>query len=261
MQAGTFDAYAPDYDAHFTHSAIGILQRQRVHEKLLPLLGKHTRVLEVSCGTGHDAMLFAPLVKEYTATDISAGMIQQCLLKAGNGLPELRFERLSVQEANDVLAGKDLVFSNFGGLNCLSPDELRDFFKRCSERLDHGACLFLVVMGRKCFWERIYFLLKLNGKKAFRRLSKHGVETQIGEAEIKTWYYSPRELSQLAGNNFAVKNYGPVGLFIPPSYLEPFFEKNKVLLRWFEKADRFFSGFRILSDHADHYFIYLEKTK
>jgi SAM-dependent methyltransferase len=73
-------------------------------------LSPRDRVLETGCGTGSTALKLAPLVAEYTATDISGGMIEVAL---GKPAPEnLRFAAAAAAPAGRDAAGSyDAVLS------------------------------------------------------------------------------------------------------------------------------------------------------
>ena len=73
----SFDIAAPIYDDVFTYSHIGKLQRGLVHEYLersLPT-NKSLHILEINCGTGHDAIWLSNRGHHIIATDISSEMI------------------------------------------------------------------------------------------------------------------------------------------------------------------------------------------
>lgn len=258
MQAASFDNYAQQYDGHFTFSPIGSLQREAVYEQLIPLLNKESRVLEINCGTGYDALEISKYAKDVLATDVSAKMIEQC--QARNIINDnIIFEVKAIQELNDDIKNANFIFSNFGGLNCLSPVEFKEFSKKCDALLNKDADLFFVLMGRKCLWERAYFTIKDQAAKAGRRKSKEGADTLINGAEFKTWYYSPNEIQELFNKGFKTQHISGVGLFVPPSYLNPFFANKKILLKIFSGLDKVFCKFNWTANYADHYIIHLKK--
>lgn len=261
MRPASFDHYADRYDADFTFSAIGLLQRNQVYKKLLPLLNKNINLLELNCGTGHDALTLIGEVNTILATDVSNAMIETCLFKTKDKIPHLEFKTLAIQQIKNDLSGANFIFSNFGGLNCLAPFELKDFSIKCKVLMPTKSDLFFVVMGRKCFWERLYFFLKLDFSKVLRRRQKNGVNTVIKDNEFKTWYYSPKEISELFTPYFQEISCGPIGLFVPPSYLNPFFKNKKILLSFFELLDHFFCKFSLLANYGDHFYIHLKKAQ
>ncbi len=260
MHTASFDTYAHLYDVHFTLSPIGMAQRRIVHNRLLPLLNKNQAVLELNCGTGYDAFEIAKHVGSVLATDASPAMVAECEFKLRQQTSgHLGFKVMRVQEADGSLGASDFVFSNFGGLNCLSPSEMERFAHSCRQNMKPGSELFLVIMGRHCLWEKLYFLWKFDPARAFRRKKKEGTPAQIEELEVMTWYYSPNELRRLFAPGFKLKACGPVGLFVPPSYLNPFFENRRRLLKVLQGLDRIFCKFKWTADYADHFYIHLKK--
>ncbi len=217
-----FDAYAAGYDRHFTDSAIGRAQRRLVWRGLLPLLNGKMDILEANCGTGEDAMRLAGLGHRVLATDLSGEMIRIAEAKkdAALPLPELQFRQAGFRELPLALKGRrfHLIFSNFGGLNCISPLENRRLAGCFHQLLQPGGLLFLVYMSRRCAWERLYFSLKGEPERAFRRRHQGPVKAQIGMNEMEVWYYSPEEVAALYAPFFRNQRLFPVGLFTPPSY-------------------------------------------
>jgi ubiquinone/menaquinone biosynthesis C-methylase UbiE len=259
MLRQAFDNYAPAYDVHFTNTFIGRLQRKRVYTYLKPLLTKQSRVLELSCGTGEDAIYMAACVHSVYATDQSEGMIVTAKQKSVSS--NVRFNVCTIENISS--AGRensfDLIFSNFGGMNCVSLPDI----KKCSHDLYQlckpGARLVLVIMGKKCLWEKIYFLCKHRKDKAYRRLSGKGIPAQIGEESFLTYYYSPYEIKESFKEYFQVQYHRPVGFFIPPSYLEKFFKNKAWLLKIIYIMEKICGKLSILSNYADHYVIVLKK--
>lgn len=79
---------------------------QRTLDRTRGLLGTTDRVLELGCGTGSTAMLLAPDVKAYLATDFSLGMIAIAQEKSRKAqAPGLEF-RAATAESPDLQAGQ-----------------------------------------------------------------------------------------------------------------------------------------------------------
>ena len=86
QSTAVFDILAQNYDADFTSSAIGRLQRNRVWSYLNPIIkeaGRPLKILEINCGTGDDAIQLATMGHRVIATDSSAGMIEKAKEKIG----------------------------------------------------------------------------------------------------------------------------------------------------------------------------------
>lgn len=47
----------------------------------------------------------------------------------------------------------------------------------------------------------------------------------VGKLKLPAYYFSPEEIVGLFKNNFTLLEIKPIGIVIPPSYLEPFFKK------------------------------------
>lgn len=258
MKTAPFDAIAADYDQSFTETITGRLQRQVVHQCLLPILSNKGKVLEINCGTGEDALWMAQQGCQVVATDISGAMVQVAAQKVADAGLSAQIQ-VRIADASDLrnsgISGKfDLIFSNFGGLNCLSPAQIRTFSATAKELLAPNGRLVLVVMGRFCWWETLYFLIKGNFSAAFRRRSQNAIPARLdGQTTVDTWYYSPQELAELMPK-FRVIRTEAVGFWLPPSYLDPFFSRFPRVLRllnWLEGKSR---G-RLLAGGADHFLV------
>ena len=258
-----FDLAASTYDEEFTHTSIGKMQRKRVYFFTQQALANRSlRILEINCGSGEDAVWLAKQSHNIIATDASPKMIQEVKKKVSENKLE---EKISTRICgfddlkNSFQSQKfDLIFSDFGGLNCVSPEELLKLSEDFASMLNSRGKFIAVIMGRKCLWERIYFMMKGKARDASRRRSTELVEARVGDSMVPTWYYSPKEFRELLAVEFNVIKVKPIGLFIPPSYLNPFFEKKKWLLQFLKQLEKWFS-FSFLSNYADHYYMELIK--
>jgi ubiquinone/menaquinone biosynthesis C-methylase UbiE len=255
-----FDNAAQNYDTSFTHSVIGKLQRNLVHQHFSKILkeSQPETILEINCGTGEDAIWLAKQNFDVTATDISEAMI--AVAKNKIKLDNLAFKVANINTISNIFSNQkfDLIFSNFGGLNCLSKTELESFFKNASEIITKNGQLILVIMPENTLWEQLYFLSKLNFKSAFRRKKETAIANVDGE-NVTTYYYNPKDIVNLAEANFEIKQYKPIGFFVPPSYLEPFFKNKPKLISFLNALEQSVKNQSWLSKYADHYLIVLQK--
>lgn len=251
-----FDAAALTYEETFTFSAIGQLQRKQVHSHLSGLTAGIKSVLEINCGTGEDALWLANRGIEVTAMDVSANMIAI----AKNKSDAVNFEQADINNLYGDFEGSkfDMVFSNFGGLNCLNPAELHLFFFNAYRLLPVKGKLVLVLMPKSTFWERFYFLAKADFKNAFRRRYGSAVANVSGE-KVETFYYNPGEIGAMASDYFRQTALKPIGFFVPPSYLEPVFAKRPKGLSRLQRIDYKIRNWSFLSRFSDHYLIAFEK--
>jgi ubiquinone/menaquinone biosynthesis C-methylase UbiE len=261
-----FDHIASTYDSVFTRSAIGQLQRKRVWryiESVLPEL-KGFEMLELNCGTGEDAVLFGEGGFNIVATDISEEMLKITQKKAEQFSMQNKISShyLDLDTFNETLFDKkfDLVFSNFGGINCINPESLQTLIARLPTILNPGGRFVGVVMPKFCAWETVFFLLRCQFKKAFRRLTNKQGFSDLHGPNLKTWYYHPSQLTAWSREHFKVISLRPIGLALPPAYLERFFSVRKRWLLRLNKIEKKLSKSSLFSGMADNFIIDLKLT-
>ena len=261
--ASPFDILASTYDVDFTDSNIGRLQRERVWSFLQALLNvkQSLKILEINCGTGEDALRMASLGHRVIASDASAAMIEKAKEKSASchiDLP-VEFVVCSFGELSTLFVNEqfDLVFSNFGGLNCIDQPALKQLNKDLSSLIKPGGHLFFVIMGRCCLWEIFYFGIKGKLRTALRKFKK-SVNFTVNGTTMPVHYYSPAGIRKIFTTSFSFLQQHPVGLFIPPSYLEKEFELRPRFLDRLNKLEKG-SGYSFLSLFADHYCINFKK--
>jgi ubiquinone/menaquinone biosynthesis C-methylase UbiE len=254
-----FDHFAHNYDADFTHTQIGKKQRQIVHDFILQKLSTFQSVFEVACGTGEDATWLAQQGKRVLATDISPKMLETGRQKAGALCSiNIEWKQLDITklDGEEIQGRYDWIFSNFGGLNCLSPALLQDFLKHAHQRvLASNGRIVLVMMSKCSIWEIMFALRRLNISKAFRRWTNNALPVNVKGTSIPTWYYNPSFFRKLDG--FEVERVQTVGFFLPPSYLESFFAKRPKLLNALFRMEKRWSTWAFLANFSDHYLIVL----
>jgi ubiquinone/menaquinone biosynthesis C-methylase UbiE len=259
-----FDTAAAEYDTAFSFSQTGTLQRKRVHHFLkkqaASLNGKN--VLELNCGTGEDALWLAGYGAKVLATDQSANMMAQLQskLQEAQGL-DIHTMQCAFNEVMHKLPlqSADFILSNFGGLNCISSVQMASLASNLELIAKDDAQLALVVMSKKCWWEKIYFRLKGNKQAARRRQSDGPVTVSFGSEVLPVWYYHPREIEKIFAAGFTKLYQKPVGIFLPPSYMEGYFEKRKWLLKFLYGTEKLLGHCSFLAPYADHYLIVFKK--
>ncbi|WP_044400310.1 bifunctional 2-polyprenyl-6-hydroxyphenol methylase/3-demethylubiquinol 3-O-methyltransferase UbiG [Lacinutrix sp. Hel_I_90] len=255
-----FDIASRAYDTVFTFSNIGKAQRNRVFKYINPFLkqGKKLSILELNCGTGADAIQFGQLGHSVIATDISDGMITTATAKPHPENVSFQLQDINTLTATTFNKTFDLIFSNFGGLNCLSQQQLQSFLKESSLLLKPKGKLILVIMPKNCLWEYLYFSLKRNFKKAKRRNTTKSVLANVEGIHVETWYYNPKDIISLTSDLYTLEKLKPIGLTIPPSYFEKSILAKKPLLSLFKSIDNRVTG-KFWAKYADHFLIELIK--
>lgn len=259
-----FDHIASTYDSVFTRSAIGQLQRKRVWryvEKVIPDLNGF-EMLELNCGTGEDALMFGERGFNIVATDISQEMLRVTQKKAEQFSLQSKISShyLDLDSFNETLFDKkfDLVFSNFGGLNCINPESFKKLLDTIPSILNPGGRFIGVIMPKFCAWETLFFLFRFQFKKAFRRLTSREVNADLHGINLKTWYYNPSQIKTWAKPKFKLVSIRPIGVALPPSYLDNFFSLKKRWLLRLNNVEKRFGKISLFSGMADHFVIDLQ---
>ncbi len=260
-----FDALAAEYDAVFSQSLIGVQQRG-ISRKWLEafLAGKGSlRILEINCGTGEDAWWLASRGHEVTATDQSAGMIRSAQQKAAafHDGREVNFKVCAFEELSTVFGhgSFDLIFSNFSGLNCVSPADLSELGGQLRDLVADNGHLAAVLFGKYSWWETAYFLEKADCREAFRRWGHKEVRVRLREGVYQpVYYYSARQFARIL-HPFRLLAKRPVGLFIPPSYMEGLMRRSPRLFRLLIRLEKMSGRLSRFSQLADHIYILFKK--
>lgn len=257
-----FDYIAENYDRDFSNSLIGTAQRNRVWHFLKQEIksDKPLRVLEINCGTGIDAIWLVSNNCEVWATDASAGMITAAKSKLTNASEvKCHFSVCSFNQLERHFEGErfDLIFSNFGGLNCVNKNELEKLNTVFENLLNKNGRLIFILLAKNCLSERFFFAIKGEFENANRR---HFITpAKLTESIIQpTTYYHSRQLLTLF-SSFTLIKKRPIGLFIPPSYLEIWFKKHPALAKLANRLEYIFGNLSLFADNGDH--IYLSMLK
>ncbi|MGV3698188.1 class I SAM-dependent methyltransferase [Flavobacterium sp.] len=254
----SFDKAAANYDKTFSDTFIGRMQRSLVHKELSKHLNKVRNILEINCGTGEDAIWLARKGIKITATDISPKMIEVAKNKAVH--KNLDYSVSDMKNLDTTFGGQqfDMLFSNFGGLNCLTQSELEQFFIDSKGLLSDKGKMVLVIMPQNTLWEQVYFLAKAQFSNVLRR-KKEMVLANVDGEKVPTYYFNPKDIVNLARPDFELIDHKPIGFFVPPSYLQGFFTNKVPALNLLNVLEDRISNWSFLSKYADHYIITLQK--
>lgn len=248
-----FDRVAASYDEVFTRTAIGKAQRAQVWSELLKAFATTSRILELNCGTGEDARFLAQRGLSIVACDASAEMVKvaetHSVFEAGTG--SIRYLQLANEDLACLVPATvfDGAFSNFSGLNCV--EDLKPVARNLASLVRPGGRLLICLWSRCCVMEMLWFLLHGQIKKAFRRFTGSAT-ARLGGLNIAVQYPAVASVREAFAPWFRLEARRAIGLFVPPSYLEPWAQKHPGLLARLEKLDHAFARWSVLRDIGDH---------
>ncbi|HEY3930540.1 MAG TPA: methyltransferase domain-containing protein [Candidatus Koribacter sp.] len=252
ISTAAFDKIAEHYDEVFTESLIGRAQRNAVWQVMDRVFHAGERVLELNCGTGEDALHLAEHEVAVVACDISPRMIEVARRKLEQqSSSPVSFHVLSTERISELAfrGPFDGVFSNFGGLNCVS--DLRDVADQLAHLVRPGGSLLLCLCSRYCLWEMLLFAFRGHWTKAMRR-ARGRDRAQIDGIGVDVHYPTAREMKQIFGPWFQLEHIIAIGFAIPPSYMEGWAHRHPSAFRTLERVDarlRNWPGLRVLGDH------------
>lgn len=253
MRASSFDKAAPMYDMDFTYTRIGKIQRDRVWKYLKKLVKTKdiSSVLELNCGTGEDAKFLADLGCSILATDVSEDMLNIASKKTEH--KNVTVSKLDLSNPNiDTNGTFDLVFSNFGGLNCIDQSSLVQLNDWLYDKINPGAHLLFVLMPSMTIIDRWYKTAKGLGRQIKERKLFKKLDVSVKGQLVTTYYHNPEDIIT-AFNKFTHVSSRSIGFI--PSYLE----RNQ-FLKLLLVLDKLLNWSNLDSIKADHYLIHLTKN-
>lgn len=227
-----WDAAADGYDQSFAGTSVGKLWRAAVWRELDASFHTGTRVIELNCGTGLDAVHLAQRGVSVLACDISPRMIAIASENAHNSSagPLLDF-RVVATEHLSVLGSErhfDGAFSNFSGLNCVR--DMAAVSRGLARLLKPGAPLLLCMLGTRwvlgSFWRRT--------QKS--HTSSRSIRKRSG---VEVYRHLPAEIITAFAPHFALRHRKGIGITVPPSFAEHWALRFPCTTRALVAVDRF----------------------
>jgi ubiquinone/menaquinone biosynthesis C-methylase UbiE len=256
-----FDSVAADYDGSRGNNALIQDMRNEMWRWLDATLSPGSRLIDLGCGTGLDAIRMAKLGHFVTATDWSPQMVSRTRDRAARERVTERVQTLAVGAHElhllDAAIPYDGIYSNLGPLNCV-PD-LTGVSTECARLLNPGGALVFTVIGRICPWEIAHYLRRGRWARAAVRFARGVVPVGMNNHTIWTRYYGPQEFYRAFKSRFMLEHFRGVCLFAPPPYLVSVREKYPRWYRWLWRVDRQMSGTPLLRSMGDHFLIVMRK--
>jgi len=256
-----FDSVAADYDGPRGNNALIQDMRAEMWRWLDRTFPSPSRLLDIGCGTGLDAVRMAKLGHRVTATDFSPGMIARTRERADLEEVAARVRTLAIG-AHELarIEGRscyDGAYSNLGPLNCI-PDPAATA-RECARLVRPGGALVFTVIGRLCPWEIAHYLVRGRLRRAVVRFRRGPVPVGMNRRTVWTWYYSPRELYRAFAEEFRLVRCRGLCVFAPPPYLTSVRERHRRMYERLWRLDRFAAGWPLLNTLGDHFLMVMER--
>ncbi len=254
-----FDSVAADYDGPRGNNELIQRMRLSLWDTVHSECPMGSRLLDLGCGTGLDALEFARRGFHVVATDWSPRMVERTHARvAAAGLQSrVTTAHLGVQQLDRLDDAFDGIYSNFGPLNC-APD-LHAVAAECARLLRPGGRLVFSVIGRICPWELGHYALRGRFRRAGVRAARGVTAVGMNQHTIWTRYYLPREFYRAFAEHFSLAGYRALSLFMPPPYLLDYYRRRR---RWCERLGRLddrLGALPLLRDMGDHFLIVMQR--
>jgi SAM-dependent methyltransferase len=254
-----FDSVAADYDGPRGNNELIQRMRLTLWATVREELPAGSRLLDLGCGTGIDAVEFARSRFHVTASDWSPRMVERARDRADAAGVSARMDavHVGIQELDRLDGVYDGIYSNFGPLNC-APD-LGEVATQSARLVRPGGTLVFSVIGRVCPWEVGHYAMRGRLRRALVR-GKRGV-TPVGmnKHTIWTYYYFPREFYAAFAEHFTLSRYRALSLFMPPPYMVDRVRRRPAFYERLGRMDDRFGGAPLLRDMGDHFLIVMHR--
>ncbi len=256
-----FDSVAADYDGPRGNNDVIQDMRGEMWRWLDATFAPGSRLIDLGCGTGLDAIRMARLGYHVTATDWSPQMVQRTELRARREQLADRVQSIAVGAHElhrlDGDGSFDGAYSNLGPLNCV-PD-LTDVSRECARLLKPGGALVFTVIGRFCPWEIAHYLRRRRWARATVRFARNVVPVGMNNHTIWTRYYGPREFYRAFKRHFTLDHYRGLCVFAPPPYLTWVRDKRPGWYQRLWRLDRRVCGWPVIRGMGDHFLLVMKK--
>lgn len=256
-----FDSVAADYDGPRGNNAAIQDMRAEMWRWLDKSFAPGSRLIDLGCGTGLDAVHLATQGHSVTATDWSERMVERTRDRARDAGLAGRVAALPIGahelQRMEGDAAFDGAYSNLGPLNCV-PD-LGAVAAECARLVKPGGRLVFTVIGRWCPWEVAHYARRRRWSRIGVRFARDTVAVGMNGRTIWTRYYTPGEFYAAFAPQFELEVQRGLCVFVPPPYITWLAERHP---RWHERLwrlDRRVAGWPGINRLGDHFLLVMKR--
>lgn len=254
-----FDSVAADYDGPRGNNTAIQDMRAEMWRWLDASFAPGSRLIDLGCGTGLDAVHLAAQGHHVTATDWSERMVARTRDRAQAAGVDVDARAIGAHELQRLEgeAAFDGAYSNLGPLNCV-PD-LDAVAAECARLVRPGGRLVFTVIGRYCPWEIAHYARRGRWSRIGVRFARDTVAVGMNGRTIWTRYYTPGEFHAAFASQFELEVQRGLCVFVPPPYLTWLTERHP---RWHERLwrlDRRVAGWPGINRLGDHFLLVMRR--
>lgn len=258
-----FDSIAAAYDAVVTPNLVLQTIRDRTRSAVVDRVPAGSRLLDLGCGSGLDAVWFGRRGYRVVAMDWSAAMVREARRRvADEGLAaSIDVRHHGIQRLDPVALGMfDAVYSDLGPLNCL-PD-LPAAAVTIAGLLRPDGIVAASVMARICPSEIALYTVRGQFARARLRFASNAVGVPLGDGTVWTRYYNPRGFQRaFIAAGFVRESLRGVGAVVPPPYCEHFAARHPALMSFLRYVDTAIGAWPFVRAMGDHFVMVLRKAE
>ena len=252
--ATAYDEIAARYDRVPLENRINGYMRRVSLARILGAFPPRSRVLEIGCGTGDEALALASRGTTVVALDASSEMVRIARRKAAERSLEDRATFFAA-EARDLPRLADSLDGPFDGgyasFSLAYEPDLAPVARGLDALLRPGATFLASVPSRLCLVEFALALGTAHPAFAGRRLQpEHGHKVGAHLVPIRT--YTPRAFAEAMGPHFSLRRVEALPAVVPPPYMNRVYARLDGVADLLERVDtalRTRAPFRSLGDH------------
>ena len=254
-----FDSVAADYDGPRGNNELIQRMRRTLWEVARSEFPIGSRLLDLGCGTGLDAVELARTGYRVLATDWSPQMVERTHQRAVQaGLTaNVDVRHLGIHQLDALEEAFEGIYSNFGPLNCV-PD-MAEVAAQCARLLRPRGRAIFSVMGRLCPWEIAHYLRRGRFRRVAVRLRRGLTPVGMNRHTIWTRYFFPREFYRHFSKDFRLCGVRALSLFMPPPYLIEHYHRHRARCERLGRLDDRLGRLPLLRGMGDHFLIVLQR--
>jgi ubiquinone/menaquinone biosynthesis C-methylase UbiE len=256
-----FDSVAADYDGPRGNNDLIQDMRAEMWRWLDASFAPGSRLIDIGCGTGLDAIRMARIGHRVTATDWSPQMVRRTVDRAAREQLQHRVQALALGAHElarlDGAGSFHGAYSDLGPLNC-APD-LAYVSRQCARLVMPGGALVFSVIGRVCPWEIAHYLRRGRWARVRLRFARGFVPVSMNGHTIWTHYYRPREFYRAFRHEFVLSHVRGLCVFAPPPYLTWMRERHPRGYQRLWRLDRRCAAWPLLRGIGDHFLIVMRR--